>query len=65
MPLITLHNKYGIPRVLDTADFVKFFPSRFGSYTRVILKHELIDVQEDAATIARRIKEAEAGGKGA
>ena len=61
MPLITLHNREGSPRVIDTKDIDKYFPSKFGKFTRVNLKHELLDVQEDAATIKRRILEATTG----
>ena len=64
MPLITLHNKQGSPRVLDTADIKRYYASRFGNYTRVELKHELLDVQEDVPTIKRRIMEANEEARG-
>lgn len=59
MPLITLHNLQGTPRVVNTADIDRYFPSKYGKYTRINLKHELLDVQEDVPTIKRRIQEAQ------
>jgi hypothetical protein len=61
MPLITLHNKNGAPRVIDTADIQRYFKSNYGPMTRIQTKHEFIDVQEDVATVKRRIEEAKEG----
>jgi len=64
MPLITLHNLQGAPKVVDTADIELYFASRFGPYTRVNFKHAVMDVQEAPNVIERRIKDAIAAEQG-